>query len=178
MTIPQLSQLSPTSWRKSTWFFARPVLKSLPSWHEWEPQSRIELNAIWNWKLNPGEEKEELEVMPGSEMSVGGKPSMQAGRRADEGLPELLSLIARLGTQVFVNVYVYVFEIVFVFVLWCAETNTQTHTLLQLQGEEQQEDAVRLQLNTKIMAFFDKVLLFWVFFISCPNMGKSTQSVI
>jgi len=47
---------------------------------------------------------------------------MQAGRRADEGLPELLSLIARLGTQ----------------------------------GEEQQEDAVRLQLNTKIMAFFDK----------------------
>ena len=82
---------------------------------------------------------------------------MQAGRRADEGLPELLSLIARLGTQVFVDVYVYVFEIVFVFVL------KQIHkhiALLQLQGEEQQEDAVRLQLNTKIMAFFDKVLLF------------------
>merc|ERR1712130_582500 len=60
--------------------------------------------------------------MPGSEMSVGGKPSMQAGRRGDEELPELLSLIARLGTQ----------------------------------GEEQQEDAVRLQLNTKIKAFFYK----------------------
>ena len=37
-------------------------------------------------------------------------------------------------------------------------TNTQT-LILQLQGEEQQEDAIRSQLNAKIMTFFDKVHL-------------------
>jgi len=89
---------------------------------EWTGTSLRRLSSTLDGRNKAGEEKEEFEVMPGSEMSVGGKPSMQTGRRADEGLPELLSLIARLGTQ----------------------------------GEEQQEDAVRLQLNTKIMAFFDK----------------------
>jgi len=77
--------------------------------------------------------------MPGSEMPGQGGNGLQRGNSLQggnalqggsglqggraEGLADLLSLIARLGTQ----------------------------------GEEQQEDAVRLQLNTKIMAFFDKV---------------------
>jgi len=76
--------------------------------------------------------------MPGSEMPGQGGNGLQRGNSLQggnalqggsglqggraEGLADLLSLIARLGTQ----------------------------------GEEQQEDAVRLQLNTKIMAFFDK----------------------
>merc|ERR1711974_562438 len=69
------------------------------------------------WKKQSRRREKEFEVMPGSDMSRGG-----GSTRGGEGLPDLLSLIARLGTQ----------------------------------GEEQQEDAVRLQLNTKIMDFFDK----------------------
>ena len=56
-------------------------------------------SQTWNWKIAPGGEKEEFEVMPGSEM---GQVGVQ-GRA--EGLADLLSLIARLGTQVLQNRY-------------------------------------------------------------------------
>ena len=59
--------------------------------------------------------------MPGSDMSRGG-----GSTRGGEGLPDLLSLIARLGTQVmyvFVNVFAFVNVFVFVFVFGRAQTH-------------------------------------------------------
>ena len=76
-----------------------------------------------------GGEKEDFEVMPGSEMERGGKEAggqggLDAGQgggevgqggRDAEGLADLLSLIARLGTQV---MYLYL----------CLDSRTDTKT--------------------------------------------------
>ena len=77
-----------------------------------------------------GGEKEDFEVMPGSEMDRGGKEAggqggLDAGQgggevgqggRDAEGLADLLSLIARLGTQV---MYLYLYL--------CLDSRTDTN---------------------------------------------------
>ena len=90
----------------------------IPSRPEWERQSWLKWIA--------GGEKEDFEVMPGSEMAPGGKDAGgqggkdagQGGRDA-EGLADFLSLIARLGTQV---MYLYLYL--------CLDSRTDTKTLI------------------------------------------------
>ena len=71
-----------------------------------------------------GADKEDFEVMPDLEMPQGGKDAGEGGREAEHGgggaeaLADLLSLIARLGTQV---MYLYL----------CLDSLTYTNTNTQ-----------------------------------------------
>ena len=148
---------------KAQWLILLQLSHSLTDWGE-NPQMLIPSRPEWerqSWlKWIAGGEKEDFEVMPGSEMAPGGKDAGgqggrdagQGGRDAGgqggsdaEGLADFLSLIARLGTQVMylclylcLDLLTYtrtqtgnVFVFVFVFVLGLADVHMNTNTYMQ-----------------------------------------------